>query len=154
MRRKKITLWLSQLLLTLCVCISAPGFAKDAPIYTALFSHLAVGGYDTVAYFTDGKPVKGDPAFTTTHLGAEWRFASAANRMKFIAEPEKYAPQYGGYCAWAVSQGSTASGDPLRWRIVSDKLYLNYDEAVQKKWDASPQDFIQKANNNWPKVLD
>jgi hypothetical protein len=154
MRRKKTTRWLSQLLLILSVCISSPGFAKDALIYTSLFSKVAVGGYDTVAYFTDGKPIKGDPSFTTNHQGAEWRFASAANRMRFIADPEKYAPQYGGYCAWAVSQGSTASGDPLRWRIVSDKLYLNYDEAVQKKWDASPQDFIQKANNNWPKVLD
>lgn len=154
MKRNKITFWLSQLFLALSVMIGSQGLAKDAPIYTSFFSKVAVGGYDTVAYFTEGKPVKGDSSFTTTYQGAEWHFANAANRTKFIASPEQFAPQYGGYCAWAVSQGSTASGDPLRWRILGNKLYLNYDEAVQKKWDAAPQDFIQKANNNWPKVLD
>ena len=133
---------------------AAPSFAKDAAIYTPVFSKTAVSGYDTVAYFTEGKPVKGDPAISVTYKGAEWRFSSTANRDKFNAQPEKYAPQYGGYCAWAVSQGNTASADPQRWTIVKEKLYLNYDEEVQKKWEVNIPDFIQKADKNWPKVLE
>ena len=151
--KKHIIQWLGLLLLVIGQ-ISLPVSAKDSPIYTAIFSKTAVSGYDTVAYFTEGKPVRGDPAITTNYQGAEWRFSSTANRDKFIAEPQKYAPQYGGYCAWAVSQGNTASADPLRWTIVKDKLYLNYDQDVQKKWEVNIPDFIQKADKNWPKVLE
>lgn len=128
--------------------------AKDAPVYTGTFSNVAVGGYDAVAYFVDGKPVKGDKAFSLDHAGASWRFASAQNRDRFAAAPERYAPQYGGYCAWAVSQGYTASGDPQYWKIVDGKLYLNYDASVQKKWNQDIPGFIVKANQNWPTVLD
>jgi hypothetical protein len=131
----------------------ASAHAKDAPVYTGTFSNLAVGGYDAVAYFTEGKPVKGDRKFTLNHAGAEWHFASAANRDRFAASPDRYAPQYGGYCAWAVSQGYTASGDPQQWKIVDDKLYLNYDAEVQKKWLKDIPGFIAKANQNWPAVL-
>jgi YHS domain-containing protein len=127
--------------------------AKDTPIYTPLFSKQAVSGYDPVAYFTESKPVKGDAKFTYAYAGAEWRFASPENRDKFAANPEKYAPQYGGYCAWAVSEGNTASADPLRWKIVNDKLYLNYDADIQKKWEMSIPENIKKADKNWPKVL-
>jgi YHS domain-containing protein len=132
---------------------ATPAQAKEPPIYTALFSKLAVSGYDPVAYFTEGKPVKGDAKFTLTHLGTEWRFSSAENREKFSASPDRYAPQYGGYCAWAVSEGGTASADPLRWKIVGDKLYLNYDADVQKKWEMSIPELIKKADKNWPSVL-
>ena len=86
--------------------------------------------------------------------GADWRFASAANKAAFDADPEAYAPQYGGYCAWAVSQGYTASIDPQQWRIVDGKLYLNYDESVQTKWLADIPGFIAKADANWPAVLE
>ena len=127
--------------------------AADKPVYTAVFSSLAVNGYDPVAYFTEQKPVKGDRRFSTQYAGAEWHFASAENRDKFVAAPEHYAPQYGGYCAWAVSEGSTASADPQRWKIVGDKLYLNYDAEVQKKWELDIAGNIRKANQNWPKVL-
>ncbi len=130
-----------------------PALAKDAPIYTALFSKVALGGYDTVAYFTEKKPVKGDDKFTTRYKNVQWHFSSAENRDKFIAEPERYAPQYGGYCAWAVSQGSTASADPQYWKIVNDKLYLNYDAQVQKKWEVNIPGFIQLGDKNWPNVL-
>ena len=132
---------------------SSSVMAKEAPIYTSFFSNVAVGGYDTVAYFTDKKPVQGDAKFSTSYQGAKWRFATAAHRDAFVADPARYAPQYGGYCAWAVAQGDTASADPMRWRIVSDKLYLNYDADVQKKWEASIPEFIQQANKNWPSVL-
>ena len=133
--------------------LGASAHAKDAPIYTPLFGNVAVGGYDPVAYFTEQKPVKGDARFTTSYMGAEWRFSSAENRDSFLANPERYAPQYGGYCAWAVSEGHTASGDPLRWKIVGNKLYLNYDTDVQKKWEMSIPEHIKKADKNWPVVL-
>ncbi len=140
----------------LCIAVfvlATSSWGKDAPIYTPLFNNVAVSGYDTVAYFTEGRPVKGDARYATTHEGVQWRFSSEQNRDLFVANPKKYAPQYGGYCAWAVSQGNTASADPMRWRIVDGKLYLNYDEEVQKKWEANIPDFIKKADQNWPKVL-
>jgi YHS domain-containing protein len=89
-----------------------PAMAREAPVYTGLFSSVAVSGYDPVAYFTDGKPVEGKKEFSTRWMNVEWRFASAQNRDLFVVNPEKYAPQYGGYCAWAVSQNKTASADP------------------------------------------
>lgn len=150
---------LRRLMLTAPIALGVLGLplgaahAKDAPIYTGTFSSLAVGGHDPVAYFTEGRPVKGERQFSLRHLGAEWRFASAANRDAFAAAPDKYAPQYGGYCAWAVSQGYTASGDPQFWKVVDGKLYLNYDAAVQKKWEADIPGFITKADRNWPAVL-
>lgn len=126
----------------------------DDPVYTGTFSSLAVSGYDPVAYFTDGKPVEGSSAFEYEWKGAAWRFASAENLAAFEADPEIYAPQYGGYCAWAVSQGYTASADPDVWRIVDGKLYLNYSRAVQQKWERDIPGNISKADANWPKVLD
>ena len=128
--------------------------AREPPVYTSLFSNAGAGGYDVLAYFTDGKPVKGDSRFAHTWQGAEWRFTSAEHRDRFAADPERYAPQYGGYCAWAVSQGYTASGDPNFWRIVDGRLYLNYDAAVQRKWEQDIPGFIAAANRNWPAVLD
>lgn len=126
--------------------------AAKSPIYTAPFSSVAVGGYDTVSYFA-GKPVKGSAQFQTQWKGATWQFANAADLAKFKANPAAYAPQYGGYCAWAVAQGRTAPGDPLQWRIVGGKLYLNYNADIQSKWLKDVPGFIQKANANWPAVL-
>lgn len=127
--------------------------AAEKQVYTGTFGSLAVSGYDPVAYFSERKPVKGDARFVTQYAGAEWRFASMENRDKFVADPQHFAPQYGGYCAWAVSEGSTASADPQRWKIVDDKLYLNYDADVQKKWELDIAGHIRKANKNWPAVL-
>lgn len=134
--------------------LGSSAWAKDAPVYTGTFSSSAVGGYDPVAYFTENKPVKGNPKISTEYKGAKWYFASTENRDKFVANPGQYEPQYGGYCAWAVSQGKTASGDPQFWKVVNNKLYLNYDADVQKKWEVNIPDFIQKANANWPRVLE
>jgi YHS domain-containing protein len=131
----------------------AAAWAADKPIYTGFLSNLAVGGYDAVAYFTEHKPVKGDDRFSLEHQGAKWLFASAANRDAFAADPKRYAPQYGGYCAWAVSEGSTASADPKLWKIVDGKLYLNYDAGVQQKWERDIPGHIRKADQNWPSVL-
>ena len=150
LRRDIITRWAALGLLPLG---AGTTHAKDAPVYTGLFNQVAVSGYDPVAYFTEHKPVKGDARFTLKHEGAEWRFASAENRDRFMQAPGRYAPQYGGYCAWAVSEGRTASADPLRWKIVNDKLYLNFDAEVQKKWEMNIPDHIRKADQNWPVVL-
>lgn len=132
---------------------TSPAAAKTDPVYTGVLNNVAVSGYDTVAYFTVGKPVKGSSSFTTTYKGAEFRFANAANLAKFKANPAAYAPQYGGYCAWAVSQGYTASGDPTVWKVVGGKLYLNYNREVGQRWEKNIPAHIQSANRNWPKLL-
>jgi YHS domain-containing protein len=123
------------------------------PVFAEFKSKLALDGHDAVAYFKGGKPAKGNPAHAVTWNGATWHFASAENKAAFEANPQAYAPQYGGYCAWAVSQGYTAKGDPGVWRIVDDRLYLNYDAAVQKSWDKDVPGHIAKGDKNWPKVL-
>ena len=134
--------------------LSPSALADKAPVYTGNFSNTAVEGYDPVAYFTEGKPVKGDKDFTFEYQGADFRFASAENLALFKADPTKYAPQYGGYCAWAVAQGKTAKGDADHWRIVDGKLYLNYNGSIQKKWEADIDGFITAADANWPTVLE
>ena len=131
---------------------SAAPAAALAPVWSN-WRGLAVAGYDPVAYFTDGKAVEGSSEFTTEWKGATWRFASAAHRDQFVAQPDKYAPQYGGYCAWAVSQDHTAGIDPQAWKIVDGKLYLNYDKDVQQKWQQDVPDNIRKADGNWPHLL-
>ncbi len=132
---------------------AAPAAAKE-PVYTGIFSSLAVSGYDPVAYFVEDRPVEGRQAFEFEWNGATWRFADADNLAAFEADPEKFAPQYGGYCAWAVSQGTTASTDPEVWRIVDGKLYLNYSKSVQSTWVQDIPGNIAKAGRNWPGVLE
>lgn len=95
--------------------ITLPAIGGESPIYTPLFSDQAVSGYDSVAYFSEGKPIKGKASFAFEWKGAEWRFSTAENLAKFKANPEAYAPQYGGYCAWGMAQGYTASADPDAW---------------------------------------
>jgi YHS domain-containing protein len=112
-----------------------------------------VGGYDPVAYFTQNKPVEGSADITTEYMGATWRFASAENRDSFVADPKRYAPQYGGYCAFAVSSGYTAKGDPQAWSVVDGKLYLNYSKGVRDRWEQDIPGHISKADGNWPAVL-
>lgn len=132
---------------------SGPAFAAKPEIFTEFLSSNAVGGYDTVAFFTEGKPVEGKKEFSLEWKGATWRFASAENKALFEAAPEKYAPQYGGYCAWAASQGYTAPGRPKFWTIVDGKLYLNFDKGVQDDWLKDVPGFIAKADANWPGIL-
>jgi YHS domain-containing protein len=126
---------------------------SDSTIYTAYFSDLAVSGYDTVAYFTQNKPVKGKGKFSFEYKGATWQFKNQANLNAFILAPEDYAPQYGGYCAWAVAKDNTAKGDPEQWYIHDGKLYLNYDEDIRNKWLQDKEPLIKQADANWPSVL-
>lgn len=135
------------------VVLTTAALARSPEIYTGLVSGTAVGGYDPVAYFTEGKPVAGNKDIAFAWQGVAWRFASDGNRDKFKENPQAYAPQYGGYCAYAVAEGSTVKGDPKVWKIVDGKLYLNYDSGVQKLWEKDIPGHIAKANRNWPGVL-
>lgn len=113
---------------------------------------IAIQGYDAVAYH-QGAVTPGTGAFEHSWNGAQWRFSSAANRDLFAASPEKYAPKFGGYCAYAVSRGYTADIDPKAWKIVDGALYLNYSLRVQKLWEADVPGNIEKGQKNWPDVL-
>lgn len=129
-----------------------PAQAAESPIYTT--GHGAIRGYDPVAYFTVGQPMKGTPHITHEWRGATWHFTSVENRDRFAADPERYAPAYGGYCAYAVAHGATARTVPEAFEIVDGRLYLNYSEDVQRRWDADQAGFIRRADANWPGVLD
>ena len=110
----------------------------------------AIDGFDAVAYFTGGAPAEGDARYTHEWNGATWRFVSPENRDRFKAEPERYAPQYGGYCAYAMAHGSFASGDAKRWRIVDGKLYLNTNRFAQALWDNNIPKRVVEADGHWP----
>jgi YHS domain-containing protein len=122
-------------------------------IYTGFLSDSAIDGYDAVAYFTDGKPVKGSAEHTFEWKGATWRFATAEHKAQFEQEPDRYAPQYGGYCAYAVANGATAPGDPSVWRIVDGELYLNLSKSIQSEWEKHIPGFVRSADANWPRLL-
>ena len=112
----------------------------------------AIRGYDPVVYFTDGKPVEGDSDFTMKWKGATWYFANKENRELFKARPERYAPQFGGYCAWGIKEGYTASTEADAWTIVNDKLYLNYSTSILQRWRKNIPGYIATAEINWPGI--
>ena len=131
--------------------ISAPAHAAEPPVYA--LNGIAINGYDPVAYFTESKPVEGSGDFTSEWDGAIIQFTSAENKALFDGDPEKYAPKYGGYCAYAVSKGYTASTDPDAWSIYNDRLYLNYSKSVRALWSLNKSGHVASADANWPSVL-
>ena len=133
--------------------ISAPAATIPAPEISVASDRLAAGGYDVTAYFLHGKPLRGSEDHQFQYKGAIWRFASAESLSQFQANPAAFEPKFGGYCAWAVSQGYIASGDPQQWKIVDGKLYLNYNAQAKALWEADQQPAIARANANWPTVL-
>lgn len=133
------------------VGLAVPAQASEPPVFSS--RGVAIRGYDPVAYFTNGAPVRGKAEHGIEWQGTEWRFASAANRAAFESDPGAYAPQYGGYCAWAVSRGYTASTDPDAWKIVDGKLYLNFNRRVQRMWEGDIPGNIARGDANWPAVL-
>jgi YHS domain-containing protein len=148
-----VHLFVAMVLLASTAALAAP------PINTlkgGLFggrTDTAILGYDTVAYFTDGKPVKGQDTFVHEWQGAKWKFASQAHLDLFRTSPEKYAPQYGGYCAYGVSQDNLVSIEPDKFRVIDGKLYLNYDADVQQKWLQDPAGYIRQADAKFPALL-
>ena len=152
-RRKLLTaaaLMGGAMLLTAAPNLAIAGKAK---IFTGKTPGVAINGYDPVGYFSQSKAVIGSSKFSSKWNGTTWHFASAANRDKFAASPAKFAPQYGGYCAYAVSYGSTAKTEPEDFSIVKGKLYLNYSTSVKAIWQGNIPGHIAKANKNWSNVL-
>lgn len=110
----------------------------------------AIQGYDAVNYFTQNEPTKGSAEFATSYQDKTWHFKNAENLALFKADPQKYAPQYGGHCAWRVAQdGAGVYGDPSIWTIIEDKLYLNYNQEVNNRWVKDIPGFIVKGNDFW-----
>ena len=132
----------------------APVLAQKSAIYTGETEGIGAGGYDVVAYQIEKRAIEGDAGITASHDGVIWRFANVANRDAFKADPDRYTPQYGGYCAWAVANGYTAHGDPEAWNVVDGRLYLNYSRSIRSRWERDVPGNITKANANWPRVLE
>jgi len=133
-------------LVALC-CKTKPGVGE-----IFITAEGAIGGYDAVAYFNDNKPVKGIKEFSHNWKGAEWYFLCSENLSAFKKSPEKYAPQYGGFCAYGAADGHKAITEPEAWTIVNGKLYLNYNQEVKKIWLEDKDKFIKQADANWPRV--
>jgi YHS domain-containing protein len=144
-------------LLTAFLSVSAAvtGWAQGAPAapINVDAEGVALHGHDAVAYFTGGKAVPGTAQFEYAWQGARWRFSSAANREAFAKSPATYAPQFGGYCAWAVSRNYTADIDPAAFAVVNGKLYLNYSRLIQARWRLDRDANIAKGEANWPGLL-
>lgn len=113
---------------------------------------LALQGYDPVAYFTEGEATPGNWKITATHNEATYRFSSEANKAAFVADPEAYLPQYGGYCAFGAAMGFKFDGDPNQWKIVDGELYLNISKEIQERWLTDVPGFIEQADGNWTDI--
>ena len=150
---KNIFLSLNMMALVGAMTIGGQMAQAAEPYIFTQNNNYGAGGYDVVAYFTDNKPTEGNPEYQTEWKGAKWLFSSATNLEKFTANPEQYAPQYGGYCAWAIARGDLAKGDPNRWKIVDNKLYLNYNWSIQKLWERDISGMIERGNAQWPNAL-
>jgi hypothetical protein len=114
---------------------------------------IAIQGYDVVAYFTDNAAVKGRPQLAYSWNGVEWRFASPEHRDAFIKDPARYAPAFGGYCAYGVSRGYAVDIDPEAFAVIDGTLYLNYSKSVQRTWNTDRAGYIAKARQRWPEIL-
>ena len=150
------------LLTALTLIVTGQWALASEPINTleksGFFGHkpsgIAIRGADTVAYFTEGKFVEGTDQFTTEWRGATWKFSSQENLDLFVAKPEEYAPQYGGYCAYGVAKGSLVKIEPENWTITDGKLYLNFDSGVQKKWEKDIPGYIAEADAIFNSLLE
>ena len=133
------------------ILFSVQALAAKEPVFST--GEGAIRGYDPVAYFTEQQPVKGSQDISHSWNDATWYFSTKENRAKFVSSPEKYAPAYGGYCAYAVANGYTATTDPDAWSIVGDRLFLNYSLGVKRRWEKNVSGYIKSADANWPGVL-
>lgn len=130
-----------------------PAFAASDAIYTSWRNNTAVEGYDVVTFFS-GKPQDGKAEFSTHYEGADWYFSSQANKDLFLTNPAQFAPQYGGYCSWAVAKGKLAPGRAEHWHVEDGKLYLNYNGRIKRRWLADKAGFIESANTRWPAIIE
>ena len=130
-----------------------PAYAQKDEVYTSVRNNFGAGSFDVVS-FHQGLPVKGDIKITADWNGAQWRFANEANRDLFLSDPEKYAPAYGGYCAFGTAMGFKFDGDPTYWKIVDNQLYLNLSQDIQARWEGDIPGFVQSADTNWEDIAD
>lgn len=135
---------------TLLLAACSTSQKKGAEIFQK--DGAAIGGYDPVAFFTEGKPIKGTAAYNLNWKNANWQFASQQNLDSFKASPGKYEPQYGGYCAYGTADGHKAPTEVNTWTVVDRKLYFNYNQDVKSTWDKDRQKYIGQANGNWEKI--
>jgi len=145
--------------LALILAVQAFAQSTTAPSATKRYVNLdwhgvALHGYDPVAYFTQGKPVKGDKKFSSDYRGAIYRFASADDKAMFDTEPTKYEPQFGGFCAYAVSQDRTADIQPDCWSIVDGRLLVQNSPKAVELWNKDVAGHIKSADQNWPAIAD
>jgi YHS domain-containing protein len=133
------------------VALALPARAETSPVFQK--DGLALGGTDPVSYFTQGQPVSGRAEHQLDWNGATWRFASAENKAAFEADPDRYAPQFGGYCAFGAASGYAAPTVPEAWTIENGKLYLNYSKGVRRRWLKDVPGYISKAEANWPGIV-
>lgn len=147
---RTITVVCSLVIVTMSL-LSTAGISQAAEPVAAVNASKGLGlkGYDPVAYFTTGKPTPGTDQFTTRWQGVTYRFASAEHRDRFQAAPERYLPQYGGYCAYAMFLNTIADIDPARWAIVDGKLYLNNNWLSHSLWSGRKGDNITTADQHW-----
>ena len=124
--------------------------AHAGSVFTGKTPGVAINGYDPVGYFKQNEPVMGSSAHAHSWNGVEWHFATAENRDTFAADPQRYAPQYGGYCALAAAKDYLAKTEPDAFTIYDGKLYLNYDKGIKRRWDGNREDFIEAATKYWP----
>jgi len=144
----KFSSLLKTTLVTSALLASSFSFAENIEV-NGNANDLALKGYDTVSYFTQGAPKMGSEQYTAAYNGAIYHFASADNRDLFKATPSKYAPQYGGFCAMGVAMNQKFDVDPTAWHIRNDKLYLNLNKDVQKKWLTDVPGYLETAQVNW-----
>lgn len=130
--------------------LAGAALAGSPKVNLGYFNKLAMNGYDVMTYWRGGKPLEGKREIAAEFKGATWVFISEANRGEFLSNPARYAPQYGGYCAYAASQNALADVDPFAWRIWKDKLYLNYSPRVRRTWASQIDENIAKADGFWP----
>jgi YHS domain-containing protein len=138
---------MKRILSVLSLFVYANLFAQQDEIYVK--DNAAIGGYDVVSYFKDGRPVKGSSEFSVMYKGTNWIFSNKANADLFKATPEKYEPQYGGYCAFGCSRGYKAKTSPDAWTVIEGKLYLNYNTDVRETWNKDQQGYIKTADAHW-----
>ena len=142
---------MTQAFLGLVLASAAAALSAGDPglVATGPDNKVAIKGYDTVAYFTEGKARKGKTEFSASWNNAEWHFASPDHRDLFAADPERYVPQFGGFCARGIIKGKRVAADPEAWTIVDGKLYIKFNETVRDDWRKSPAENIQKAEEKW-----
>lgn len=140
------------LLVTALGLLNVPDPAEAKERFDQTLAGIAIGGYDTVAYFTVGKAMKGSEKFSYDWLGATWHFANAKHRDLFMAEPVNYVPQYGGYCTSGIVNSDAHRADPKIWRIIDGKLYLNGSDYALKTWADKGPDGIAKTDAKWEQL--